>query len=391
MPQSQLLPLIVSQLKHYGFMAAAKAVAETAEVAVGSIEQSSRLAHLCYAGRQAKELQGEADDDLLDVMDGAGAGSAAALEPRPVPDYKSWFTTQHRYECRTAAFSGDGKLIATGSMDSTIKLLDAKIIVDQHTNSKSEEKKVIKTLYDHTAAVNEVQFHPNGYVLASCSDDCNIKLFDLQKSVTKRAFRYLPDAYPVRSISFHPSGDYLISGTDHHAVRTFDIHNMRCYIPPNPQDHHDGPILQVRYSPTGTIYASASVDGCIKLYDTVSGRCINTIAKAHGGMPSSRFLLSTGMDSIGRLWDLNSGKVIITYEGAKQTTDKASIVFTHTEDYVISTDEETNGFVIWNARTGAFLRRVSGHNRRLHAIAASPVDPGFVTCRCAPLSMNAHR
>lgn len=37
----------------------------------------------------------------------------------------------------------------------------------------SEEKKVIKTLYDHTEAVNEVTFHPNGAVVASCAGTLN--------------------------------------------------------------------------------------------------------------------------------------------------------------------------------------------------------------------------
>lgn len=53
------------------------------------------------------------------------------------------------------------------------------------------DKPVIRTLYDHTEQVNDLSFHPNGLVLASCSNDQSIKLFDLSKTGVKRAFRYL--------------------------------------------------------------------------------------------------------------------------------------------------------------------------------------------------------
>lgn len=233
------------------------------------------------------------------------------------------------------AFSEDGAFIATGSHDTSLKVLDASVIMAR--DSSSDEKKVIKTLYDHTGPVNEVAFHPNGAVLASCAgklslpnidsiDDGNIKFFDLQKQNTKRGFRYLADSYPVKSISFHPSGEFIISGTDHHAVRMFDIQTMKVYIPPSAADQHQGPITKVRYAPSGATFASCSVDGSIKIYDTVSGKCINTIAKAHDGASiigitfskSSVYLLSTGLDSKGKLWDMTTGKVICTYEGALQ-------------------------------------------------------------------------
>ncbi|KAJ3228207.1 cleavage stimulation factor, 3' pre-RNA, subunit 1, partial [Clydaea vesicula] len=45
-------------------------------------------------------------------------------DPKPEPEYVTWFTTQHREACRTAAFSPDGKFLATGSKDYSIKILD---------------------------------------------------------------------------------------------------------------------------------------------------------------------------------------------------------------------------------------------------------------------------
>ena len=78
--------------------------------------------------------------------------------------------TSDKQLCVIAAFSDDGNFIATGSQDTSLKVLDATVIMSRDTSG--DEKKVIKTLYDHTGPVNEVAFHPNGAVLASCSGKC---------------------------------------------------------------------------------------------------------------------------------------------------------------------------------------------------------------------------
>ena len=210
----------------------------------------------------------------------------------------------------------------------------------------------------------------------------------MQKPNSKKAFRYLPDAYPVRSISFHPSGEYIISGTDHHAVRLFDIQTMKVFIQPNSSDHHSGAVTKVRYAPNGSTFASSSVDGSIKIYDTITGRCVNTIPKAHGGASvisveyasNSTYLLSTGLDSKGILWDLSTGKALQTYLGAEQKFDHAPMVFTYNEDFVVGTDCSNDSIILWDFNTGEISRRIRGvSDNPLRIIATSPEDYGFVT------------
>jgi cleavage stimulation factor subunit 1 len=70
-----------------------------------------------------------------------------------------------------------------------LKLLDVNKM--KNRSGDAGDKPVIRTLYDHTEPVNDLSFHPNGLVLASCSNDQSIKLFDLSKTGVKRAFRYL--------------------------------------------------------------------------------------------------------------------------------------------------------------------------------------------------------
>jgi WD40 repeat protein len=76
----------------------------------------------------------------------------------------------HARTVTSLAFSRNGRWLASGSLDHTIKLWSL------------PEGRELTTLRDHHKAVNSVQFHPEGSVLASGSHDGQVKLwnFDLQ-------------------------------------------------------------------------------------------------------------------------------------------------------------------------------------------------------------------
>lgn len=132
----------------------------------------------------------------------------------------------------------------------------------------------------------------------------------------------------LRSISFHPSGDFILVGTQHPTLRLYDINTFQCFVSCNPQDQHIDAICSVNYNASANMYVTGSKDGCIKLWDGVSNRCITTFEKAHDGAEvcsaifskNSKYILSSGKDSVAKLWEISTGRTLVKYTGTWQLT-----------------------------------------------------------------------
>jgi WD40 repeat protein len=75
--------------------------------------------------------------------------------------------TGHSDDVKSVAFSPDGKILASGSRDNTIKLWDV------------ATRRLIATLTGHSFGVISVAFSPDGKILVSGSSDRTIKLWDV--------------------------------------------------------------------------------------------------------------------------------------------------------------------------------------------------------------------
>lgn len=381
------------------------------------------------------EIESDGDDtNVYSCLDMDGDVDQVIVTPPPLR-YETIYVTSHKAACRAGAFSADSKLIATGSADASIKILDVERMISKSTANQQNNDNanavdgnndhllnqdsngqdvsdfqqqqqsnhqhqnshpVIKTLYDHSDEVTFLQFHPDAPILASGSQDMTIKFYEYMRATTKRAHKTIQEASPIRCFKFHPSGNFMLVACQQPTLRLYDINTCQCFVSCNPLDQHTEAITSIDYNKTASYYVTGSKNGDIKVWDGVSNRCVNTFRQAHEGSVSSvkisrngKYILSAGKDALVRLWELSMCSCLMLYTGASQanTTAKGSknhraqAIFNHTEDYVMFPDGRDNDLRNWQARTGRPLESLPlCHNNSVRFITHSEQGPSFLTC-----------
>jgi WD40 repeat protein len=214
----------------------------------------------------------------------------------------------HRGPAYVVAFSRDGKTLASGGADGTVRLWDV-----------ADRRPVGKPLTGHTGAVESVAFSRDGKILASGNTDGTVRLWDVATGQQIR--RILASrGYAVNSVAFSPNGATVASGGADGTVRLWDVatgHQVRRILVSRGYE-----IYSVAFSPDGKILASGGADGTVRLWNVATGHQIGQplghTQEIHSVVfsPDGKILASGGGSRSGagtvRLWDVATGRQIAT-------------------------------------------------------------------------------
>ncbi|KIX02675.1 uncharacterized protein Z518_08617 [Rhinocladiella mackenziei CBS 650.93] len=120
----------------------------------------------------------------------------------------------HTHYVKAMAFSPDGSLLVSASIDHTVRLW------------KVSTGQAVQTLQGHTNSVRAVVFSPDGSLLASASDDGAVRLWKVstgQAVQTLEGHTSLGHTNFVEAVAFSPDGSLLASASCDHTVRLWKV------------------------------------------------------------------------------------------------------------------------------------------------------------------------
>ncbi len=286
---------------------------------------------------------------------------------------------------RDVEFSPDGATIAattwSGALGGTARFYDAWTGEEQGR------------LYAHRDTIANLEFSPDGALLATASRDQSVKIWDIEKGVQVTSYLDLGDR--IQDIEFSPDGEYLLiglgeagnfpDGSDSPADSSAYLWDLRNRTQAQVFRGHSNWVWAADISPDGSLYASGSgplfgpdsvavLDASARIWDAETGEVIMTLTGHGDTVDSVRFLpdggqlLSASYDGTIRRWDLATGAEIQRY-----TIEGASVfmidLLRNGAQFVSGSSDAI--IRLWDIESGEVLREYIGHEVAVNGVHVS--------------------
>lgn len=274
--------------------------------------------------------------------------------------------SRHGAEVRSVAFSSDGKTLASGGQDNTVRIWEIT------TGKELRRFTALTGLGSENTWVSSIAFSPDGKRLAAgtMNGPGEVVIWELATGKESRPLRM--NRAGVESLVFSPDGKALAAGTQDGLIHLWDADTGKLI---RQLKGHENLIECIAFAADGKTLASASRDKTIRLWDIATGRELRQL-KGHTDMVlavafthDGNTLASGSWDNTIRLWDTTTGKELHMLKGHSGAVDALAFL---PDGKTLASGSWDWSIRLWDKDSGKELRRLRGHFGVVTAITVSP-------------------
>jgi Tol biopolymer transport system component/tRNA A-37 threonylcarbamoyl transferase component Bud32 len=277
-------------------------------------------------------------------------------------------TTQTLYRKHSSivyalAWSPDGTRIASGSVDATAQIWDART------------GRTCRCYLEHDRCICGVSWSPDGRRIASASDDSTVKVWDARSG--GHLFTYQGHGDYVGAVAWSPDGTRIVSSSWDRSVQIWDARTGGLHLAYHGHDPGGENALAIKvlaWSPDGTRIASGGDDQTIQVWDAQTGQQLvtyrgHTVVNAAQWSPDGTCIASCGEDQTVQVWDAQTGQQLVTYREHSQGGVNC-LAWSPDGTRIASGGDDS--VQVWQVQTGKAVFRFYEHRTYITAVAWSP-------------------
>jgi WD40 repeat protein len=265
----------------------------------------------------------------------------------------------HKASVLTVAFSPDGSRIVTGSNDATAAIWDAATMQQ------------LKVLTGHARSVTAVAFSADGSRIFTASADGTARIWDA--------------ATGNQMTLVHEFGVFSPDGTRIVVLRSDDtLHVVNVATGEETAHLPDlgGGVMMDAFSPNGSRIVVGSLDGTAQIWDAADGKLITVLRGHNFAVKSAAFsrdesrIVTASEDGTARIWDAVTGRQITILQSNESELTSAAFSLDGAHIVTTSADGMTR---IWDTGIADEVAALRGHKDTVFSAAYSPDGSLIVT------------